>query len=169
MPSFRSCLLILTCALAVLTGTAHAAPARVSAAAAGDPREKAEAFFGTVIQGDTAKAFDTLFDGSIIRTNKPEASSALRQQLDAGLRVYGKPAGFDLVESKSFGGSLVRLVYIFRLEKYPLTFEFFFYQNGQGWLPIDVRFNDKLDVYRYDRVPVADTGSYARLLIRCFC
>ena len=140
------------CAFALLTGTVHAAPAR-GAAAAGSPSEKAEAFFNTVIQGDTAKAFDALFEGSIIRVNKPEASSALRQQLDAGLRVYGKPAGFDLVESKSFGAALVRLVYIFRLEKYPLTFEFFFYQNGQGWQPIDVRFNDKLDVYRYDRVP----------------
>ena len=151
-------LLILTCAFALLTGTAQAAPGRGSTVAAGGPREQAEAFFGTVIQGDTAKAFDTLFDGSIIRANKPEASSTLRQQLDAGMRVYGKPAGFDLVESKSFGTALVRLVYVFRLEKYPLTFEFFFYQNGQGWLPIDVRFNDRLDVYRYDRVPVADTG-----------
>ena len=150
---------MLVCAVVVLTGSAHAAPARGSAAVAGDPREKAEAFFGTVTQGDTAKAFDTLFDGSIIRANKPEASFALRQQLDTGLRVYGKPVGFDLVESKSFGASLVRLVYIFRLEKYPLTFEFFFYQNGQAWLPIDVRFNDKLDVYRYDRVPIADVGA----------
>ena len=161
MPSPRSYLLILVSAVAMLTDPAHAAPARNAAAPVSDPREKADAFFDTVIQGDTAKAFDTLLDGSIIRANKPEASSALRQQLDAGLRVYGKPAGFDLVESKFFGAALVRLVYIFRLEKYPLTFEFFFYQNGQNWQPIDVRFNDKLDVYRYDRVPVAEVGAPA--------
>ena len=146
------------CAFTLLIGTVRVAPAQGSAAAPLDPRDKVAAFFDTVIQGDTAKAFDTLLDGSIIRANKPEASSTLRQQLNAGLRAYGKPAGFDLVESKSFGAALVRLVYIFRLEKYPLTFEFFFYQNGQSWLPIDVHFDDKLDVYRYDRVPVADTG-----------
>ena len=117
------------------------------------PNDKAEAFFNTVVGGDTAMAFDTLRDGSTISANRPAAASTLKQQLAAGLRVYGKPLGFDLVDSKAFGTWLVRLVYILRLEKYPLTFEFFFYQNGRTFLPIDVRFNDKLDVYRYDRVP----------------
>ncbi len=59
-----------------------------------------------------------------------------------------------------FGTALVRLVYIFRLEKAPLTWEFFFYESGKTFLPIDVRFTDRLDVYRYDRVPTAsDPGN----------
>ena len=119
------------------------------------PREKAESFFNTIIQGDPAKALDTLLTGSAISTNKPEAAANLRRQLQTGLTVYGKPLGFDLVEEKNFGPGLVRLVYILRLEKYPLTWEFFFYGNGKTFLPIDVRFSDKLDVYRYDRLPTA--------------
>ena len=57
---------------------------------------------------------------------------------------------------KNFGTSLIRLVYILRLEKYPLTWEFFFYQSGKAFLPHRrSRCTDRLDVYRYDRVPAA--------------
>ncbi len=145
----RCFLLALFCVSITLTGTA--APLSDPTT----PREKAETFFTTIIQGDAAKAFDTLLAGSSISANKPEASYNLRRQLQTGLTAYGKPLGFDLVEEKTFGTALVRLVYILRLEKYPLTWEFFFYQNGKTFLPIDVRFSDKLDVYRYDRVPTA--------------
>ena len=151
-------LLLLSCAFTVFTRSAAvAAPARNTGSAT--PREQIEACFGTIMQGDTAKAFDTLLDGSAISASKPGASSLLRQQMDAGMRAYGKPLGFDLVDSKTYGTSLIRLVYIFKLEKYPLTFEFFFYQNGRTFLPIDVRFNDKLDVYRYDRVPTTNDAT----------
>ena len=155
MRSLRARLHVLVCVLATLT-------ANVAAAAAPGltpPRQQAETFFSTIIGGDTAKAFDTLLDGSTISANRPEAASLLKQQLAAGLRSYGKPLGFDLVDSKTFGTSLVRLVYVFKLEKYPLTFEFFFYQSGPAFRLIDVRFNDKLDVYRYDRVPVVSDAS----------
>ncbi len=134
-----------------LTLAGTAAPVSDSAT----PREKAGAFFDTIVQGDAAKAFDTLLAESAISANKPEASYNLRRQLQTSQTAYGKPLGFDLVEEKTFGTSLVRLVYIFRLERAPLTWEFFFYGNGKTFLPIDVRFNDKLDVYRYDRVPTA--------------
>ena len=150
-PSWRVRLHVLAGVFAVATANVVAAPAPGTAA----PREQAEAFFETVIGGDTAKAVDTLLDGSTIRANRPEAASALKQQLAASLRTYGKPVGFDLVDSKVFGTSLVRLVYALKLEKYPLTFEFFFYGSGRSFLPIDLHFNDKLDVYRYDRIPAA--------------
>lgn len=147
-------LLVLVCAFAALTARAVAAPAPGSAA----PREQAETFFNTIIDGDGAKAFDTLLAGSSFGANRPEASYNLRRQLQTSVTTFGKPLDFDLVEQKTFGRSLVRLVYILRLEKYPLTWEFFFYQNGRTNLPIDVRFSDKLDVYRYDRVPAASDG-----------
>ena len=152
MPSTRASLSMLVYVFATLAACVAAAPAPGSTA----PRQQAETFFSTIIGGDTAKAFDTLLDGSAISAGRPEIPSLLKQQLAAGLRAYGKPLGFDLVDSKTFGTSLVRLVYIFKLEKYPLTFEFFFYQSGPVSKLIDVRFNEKLDVYRYDRVPAVN-------------
>lgn len=153
MPSLRCSLAVLICAFTALAGRALAAPDL------SEPRAQAETFFGTIIGGDSAKAFDTLLAGSSISANKPEASYNLRRQLQTGLSAYGKPFAYDLVDQKTFGASLVRFVYILRLEKYPLTWELFFYQNGRTWRPIDVRFNDKLDVYRYDLVPPASDSN----------
>ncbi len=153
MPARFFRLLVLAGAFAVLTAKAVAAPAPPPGSAL--PRDQAETFFLMIIDGDAAKAFDTLFTGSSVAARRPEISYNLRNQLQASVTTYGKPLDYDLVEQKTFGNSLVRLVYILRLEKYPLTWEFFFYQNGRTTQPIDIRFSDKLDVYRYDRVPAA--------------
>ena len=153
MPVPRFNRLVLVCLCGLLTARAAAAPVPDL----GTPREKAEAFFNTVIGGDSSKAWDTLLDRTVLSNNRSDAGSRLRNQLQTALNVYGKPLGYDLIEEKAFGTSLVRVVYHFRLEKFPLTWEFFFYQNGRTCLPIDVRFNDRLDVYRYDRVPAADS------------
>ena len=122
-------------------------------ARAADPaaRVRAETFFRTVIDGDTNKAFDALLDGSLIPSNQPEAAAHLRNQLETGLRVYGRPVGFDLLEEKAFGPSLVRCVYLFRLQKYPLVWQFFFYKGTDRWLPVNVRFNDSLAPFDFDR------------------
>ena len=129
----------------------------LSSARAADPAAnvRAETFFRTVLDGDTGKAFDALVDGSLIPSSQPNAVSRLKSQLENGLRVYGRPVGYDLLEEKSFGPSLVRCVYIFRLEKYPLIWEFFFYKGTDRWLPIEVRFNDQLAPFKFDRPTVA--------------
>ncbi|MBE7157587.1 MAG: hypothetical protein INR62_03985 [Rhodospirillales bacterium] len=125
----------------------------LATARAVDPAAKtrAETFFRTVIGGDTSKAFDALMEGSLIPTSQPDAVSRLKSQLETGLRVYGRPVGFDLLEEKAFGPSLVRCVYIFRLEKYPLVWQFFFYKGADRWLPVNVRFNDSLAPFDFDR------------------
>ncbi|MBE7211518.1 MAG: hypothetical protein INR65_10915 [Gluconacetobacter diazotrophicus] len=115
---------------------------------------KAETLFSTIIAGDTSKAFDGLLAGSVIADHQSGAAYALRNQLENGMRAYGRPVGFDLVEEKTFGSSLVRFVYVLRLEKYPLIWEFFFYKSGDAWQPIEVRFNDQLAPFKFDR-PVA--------------
>ena len=95
--------LVLLCALLSLTVARAADPAA---------NAHAEAFFRTVIEGDTGKAFDALMDGSLIPSSQPNAVSRLKSQLENGLRVYGRPVGYDLLEQKAFGTSLVRCVYI---------------------------------------------------------
>ena len=119
---------------------------------------KAETLFSTIIAGDDSKAFDGLLAGSVIAEKQSGAAYSLRNQLENGMRLYGRPVGFDLVEAKSFGPSLVRLVYIFRLEKYPLVWEFFFYKSRGEWMPIEVRFNDELTPFKFDRPTAADAA-----------
>ena len=124
-------------------------------------RAKAETLFSTIIAGDASKAFDGLLAGSVIADRQSGAAYTLRNQLENGMRVYGRPVGFDLVEEKSFGPALVRFVYILRLEKYPLIWEFFFYKSGDAWQPIEVRFNDQLAPFKFDRPTVAPSDSPA--------
>ncbi len=131
------------------------------AARAADPaaRVRAETFFRTIIEGDTSKAFDALMDGSLIPNSQPTALPRLKSQLETGLRVYGRPVGFDLLEEKEFGPSLVRCVYLFRLEKYPLVWQFFFYKGKDRWLPVNVRFSDSLTPFDFDRPTNAASGT----------
>ncbi len=142
----RSSLLIVTLIFAAYSA-ADAAPSADTATA----RAKAETLFSTIIGGDASKAFDGLLAGSVIAEKQSGAAYTLRNQLESGMRAYGRPVGFDLVEEKTFGPSLVRFVYIFRLEKYPLVWEFFFYRTGDAWLPIEVRFNDQIAPFKFDR------------------
>ena len=97
--------------------------------------------------------------GSVIAEKQSGAAYNLRSQLENGMRLYGRPVGFDLVEEKTFGPSLVRFVYILRLEKYPLIWEFFFYKSGDAWMPIEVRFNDQIAPFKFDRPTVTATDS----------
>ncbi len=123
----------------------------VAPGATGPAQAKVEALFSTIIAGDDSKAFDGLLAGTVIAERQSGAAYTLRSQLENGTRVYGRPVGFDLVEEKTFGPSLVRFVYILRLEKYPLVWEFFFYKSGDAWQPIEVRFNDALAPFKFDR------------------
>ena len=153
MKSLRPVLLVAVFALA-----AHAVGAAAPSAGTTAAQAKAETLFSTVIAGDTSKAFDGLLSGSVIAEKQSGAASALRNQLENSMRLYGRPIGFDLVEEKTFSPSLVRFVYIFRLEKYPLIWEFFFYKSGDAWMPIEVRFNDQLTPFKFGHPTATDSA-----------
>ena len=140
--------------LALVLAT-HAPVLAAPSAGATSAQAKAETLFSTIIGGDTSKAFDGLLAGSVIADKQSGAAYNLRSQLENGMRLYGRPVGYDLVEEKTFGPSLVRFVYILRLEKYPLIWEFFFYKSGDAWQPIEVRFNDQLAPFKFDRPTVS--------------
>jgi hypothetical protein len=67
----------------------------VSAAGGQDltPRQRAEEFLSTLVRGDTDKAYDKLFAGSELPTQKPGSVDAATRQTAAGLPLYGKPIG----------------------------------------------------------------------------
>ena len=113
-----------------------------------DPKLKIETFFNLLAQGDAGKAYDALFNGSNLQSRKPDAISVLKRQSEMGASLYGKTIGSDFVDSKMFGTSVQRLVYIQKMEKYLLVWEFFYYKANHDWNLADVRFSDKLDLLR---------------------
>ena len=113
-----------------------------------DPKLKIQTFFNLLATGDTGKAYDALFNGSNLLARKPDILSVLRQQSESATSLYGKTLGGDYVDSKAFGTSVQRLVYVQKLEKYLLVWEFFYYRADRDWNLADVRFSDKLDLLR---------------------
>ena len=113
-----------------------------------EPKLKIETFFNILAQGDTGKAYDALFNGSNLPLRKPDAISILKRQTEMGTSLYGRTLGCDYIDSKAFGTTVQRLVYVQKLEKYLLIWEFFYYKANHDWNLVDVSFSDKLDLLR---------------------
>lgn len=107
------------------------------------PRSAAEGFLEALAQGSIAPAYDALFKGSPLPTDKPQAVDAVKRQTEAMLPVYGKALGFDLVDSKTYGTHVARLTYIQALEKHPVVWRFWFYKPSDSWYVASVFFNDQ--------------------------
>ncbi len=118
------------------------AAATAACADDGTPRQRAEQFLRTLTAGETEKAYDQLFAGSEMAAQSTRVD-AVKRQTGANLPIYGKPLSSELVLEKTFGTSVVRLLYVLKMEKHPIVWEFFFYRPKDKWFLVNVRFNDE--------------------------
>ncbi len=106
----------------------------------------AEAFFAQLAKGETRKGFDDLLVGSPA-TTQPTQVEALKRQTDTAIALYGgKVLGVELHEERKIGTSLVRLVYVQRLQRHPLIWTIWFYRPSTNWQVNQIVFNDQLIV-----------------------
>jgi len=105
-----------------------------------------ETFFANLQKSDVSSAYDNIFRGSGIPKEKPQAVTVLKQQTQAGLPLYGKILGYELVREEVFGTSLVRFVYLLKSEKHATTWEFYFYRPKTEWFLANVVFNDQFNL-----------------------
>ncbi|HET6464726.1 MAG TPA: hypothetical protein VFH55_03845 [Nitrospiria bacterium] len=120
-------------------------PAAAFAAEPASPKAMIETFFGEVQKGNIAGAYDQLFTGSPIPTDKPQAVTVLKQQTQANLPLYGKILGIEVVHEEKISDSVMRFVYILKTEKAPLTWEFYFYKPKAEWYLANINFNDQFN------------------------
>jgi hypothetical protein len=120
-------------------------PSAALAAEPPSPKAMIETFFGEVQKGNIIGAYDQLFTGSPIPVDKPQAVTVLKQQTQAGLPLYGKILGYELVHEEKLSDSVVRYVYILKTEKAPLTWEFYFYKPKAEWFLANINFNDQFN------------------------
>src|SRR5436189_183254 len=59
-------------------------------------------------------------------------------------RDSSEALGFELVEEKAFGKSVVKLVYVLKLESHPLVWEFHFYKPKEKWFLARLGFDEDL-------------------------
>jgi hypothetical protein len=111
------------------------------------PKAMAESFFQSLKKGETEVAYNQLFVGSTIPESKPQAVGMLKRQTESALPMYGEIIGSELISEEKFGDSVVRLVYVLKLEKHPVGWEFFFYKPKSKWFLSNVIFNDQFRVF----------------------
>jgi hypothetical protein len=107
------------------------------------PGQRAEQFLQTLQKGDVNKAVDDLSAGSAVMTEKKQMMDTVKAKIKATLPRYGKSAGYEVATEKPYGTSVVRLVYILKLEKHPLIWDFYFYRPNKSWICAQFTFNDR--------------------------
>jgi hypothetical protein len=110
-----------------------------------DLRPFGDRVMAEVAEGDLDAAFAAMkpyivvseaeFDAAVLQ------SRAQRQQFQAR---YGRTLGFELIDEKRLGGSLVRLTYIEKTEKHALPWRLYFYKTQDGWVLNSFTWNDQL-------------------------
>lgn len=121
-------------------------PIGVLAQGPASPRSMAETFLSELQKGNVTNAYDQLFVGSSIPTDKPQAVAVLKQQTQAGLPLYGKILSYELVHEEKLSESVFRYVYFLKSEKAPITWEFYFYKPKSSWFIANIIFNDQLNL-----------------------
>jgi hypothetical protein len=112
------------------------------------PRSIAETFLTGLAQGSVAPAYDALFKGSSVPTDKPQAVDTIKRQTEAMLPAFGKALSFELIDSKTYGAHVARLTYIQSLEKHALIWRFWFYKPTDTWWVASVFYSDQFQGLR---------------------
>jgi hypothetical protein len=120
-------------------------------AQAKDPRDFTEEFFKMVQVGKIPEAYDQLFQGSQIPAQKPQQVEMMKKQTASLLPLYGNILGVEKIREEKIGNSIVRLVYVLKLDIAPTVWEFYFYKPQADWILGNVIFNDQFNLlYRVE-------------------
>ncbi len=109
------------------------------------PAQMVETFFGMIQKGQISQAYDQLLINSSIPASKPQAVQLLKTQTQNAMTLYGKMLGFEKIHEEQMGESVVRLVYLLKLDLVPTTWEFYFYKPKSVWFLASITFNDQFN------------------------
>ncbi len=102
------------------------------------PTGMLEKFFSGVKSGNLDDALAVLTKNSLL-VHKPEDIATLKKGTQQALDKYGEVAGFEVLETKTVGKSLLRITCISLGEEMPLRWKFFFYKTKDTWRLLDMR------------------------------
>lgn len=114
------------------------------------PKAQAEAFLDSIVQGDVDKAYNTIFKDTSTQRMKPQDLEMVKAQTRAGLPMYGKTEGWEMISESQYGERLVKYKYVLYTPTAPIVWIFHFYRvNGTQWDLYNIYFDDK--VHSLDR------------------
>jgi len=94
---------------------------RISDASDNVPVQMAENFFLMTQKGDISDAYDELLKGSNIPAGKPQVVDMIKRETESSSLLYGDILGFEEIREEKVGTSILRLVYVLKLEKAPIS------------------------------------------------
>lgn len=155
----RYSVILLVCAVAAAGITAWSFAAGGAPPAAGQAgrvkqiatqaqtKEFTEAFLGVLINGRAYDAF------AMIKSTVPDleaeieaARQSTEQRFESIRPTFGKPIGWELVQTRSLGQSMIRYDYLLKFEKNALQFRVLYYKPKNVWIPAFLDFTDNLSV-----------------------
>jgi hypothetical protein len=124
-------------------GTAAAAVETLKSEA--ELRPFAERMMTTVVKAGMPAAYAAMKPYLLIPESEFESvlRSSKSQRDHYGIR-YGKSLGFEFIGLRKAGESLVRVVYVEKMEKHALPWTFYFYKTPSGWVLNAFHWNDQV-------------------------
>ena len=110
---------------------------------AANPSEAMDIFFLALKDGQVDAAYDALVKGTIIAERREDVSGLKRRTQEA-LDSYGPVSGYETVDEKIVGTSLLRHTCISLNSDLPLRWRFYFYKSEGAWKLVDLRVDDAL-------------------------
>jgi hypothetical protein len=108
-------------------------------------KEFSQEFLRVLITGRPFDAF------ALMKATVPDLESELEmtrqsteQQFEALRPSFGKPIGYELIQTRSLGESVVRYDYLIKFEKNAGHFRLQYYRPRQVWIPSFIRFTDDI-------------------------
>ncbi|MDP2929035.1 MAG: hypothetical protein Q8O01_03095 [Candidatus Omnitrophota bacterium] len=102
-----------------------------------------------VSSGDIENAFNLMKPyAPVSATEIDSAAVQTKAALEQYGKRYGEPIGFELIDSKKLGDSLLRIRYVAKMKNNALPWVFIFYKGANGWTLNDFKWKDTvLDLF----------------------
>jgi hypothetical protein len=102
------------------------------------PMEMLRKFFSGVKSGNLDDALNALTRDSLLAHKKDDIET-LKKGTQQALDKYGDVEGFEILEKKAVGDSLLRVTGLSLGEDMPLRWRFYFYKIKGNWRLLDMR------------------------------
>lgn len=107
------------------------------------PGEAMDMFFLALKANQVSAAYDALVKGSVI-AQRDQDVIALKDKTKQALESFGPISGYEVVDEKFVGSSLLRRTCISLNTDLPLRWRFYFYKSEGAWRLVDIRIDDGL-------------------------
>jgi hypothetical protein len=101
-------------------------------------------FFNLLKENKIDQAYETVLVNTKIKGREDEVKALKKQTYDA-IKMYGPIMGFEVIEQKRVGMSLLQVVCLSWTENVPLRWRFSYYRPGDRWKLLNILVDDRID------------------------